>query len=204
MLAYGKIPHGMAILHRCDNPPCVNPRHLFLGTKADNNRDAISKGRHAFGERGSRAKLTTAEVLEIHKLLKAQISHRIIGEQFGVAAITISNICNRRSWKHLIPKAGGWTSVKRKRSLEIAKLKDAEISILTLLRDREAYAIEISQILSINLGSIYSMLHRLERWNVLCSRELAATKRRGSQKRYYTTTAYGAEIVALVYEMLER
>ena len=43
---YGEIPEGMCVLHRCDNPPCFNPKHLFIGTKADNTKDMISKGRN--------------------------------------------------------------------------------------------------------------------------------------------------------------
>jgi hypothetical protein len=56
-LTYGTIPPGLFVLHRCDNPPCVRPDHLFLGTRGDNNRDAMRKGRAATGDRhGSKTK----------------------------------------------------------------------------------------------------------------------------------------------------
>src|SRR5699024_793010 len=71
MIANGPIPKGMAICHRCDNPPCVNPAHLFLGTIADNHRDMEQKGRHPHeaawnpvGEVNPKAKLTDEIVIE--------------------------------------------------------------------------------------------------------------------------------------------
>ncbi|KKL91034.1 hypothetical protein LCGC14_1898770, partial [marine sediment metagenome] len=64
---YGSIPDGMQVLHRCDNPPCVNPLHLFLGTFQDNMDDRKVKGHNGLfsGERNGRAKLTTEEALAI-------------------------------------------------------------------------------------------------------------------------------------------
>tara|TARA_R110000751_G_C13691239_1_gene472360 strand:- start:309 stop:848 length:540 start_codon:yes stop_codon:yes gene_type:complete len=96
----GPIPDGMFVLHKCDNPPCVNPEHLFLGTQKENMADKIAKGRgnHAKGEANSSAKLTEAQVLEIRSATEI---HREIGVLFGVAQQTVSNIKNRRTWQHI-------------------------------------------------------------------------------------------------------
>lgn len=61
----GPVPVDMYVLHRCDNPRCINPAHLFLGTQLDNMRDCISKGRHAWGEKVPNARLKNADILQI-------------------------------------------------------------------------------------------------------------------------------------------
>jgi len=98
------VPNGMCVLHRCDTPACVNPTHLFLGTKADNSRDCVAKERHVAppGEQNGRARLSAAKVVEIRKLYAARgISQQKLAERFGVVQSHISLIVLRRTWAHL-------------------------------------------------------------------------------------------------------
>lgn len=87
----GPIPDGLEVLHKCDNPPCVNPDHLFLGTQQDNIDDADKKGRLLRGERHGNAKLTNVQVDEIRRLIPLK-TQRVIAAQFGVTRQTISDI----------------------------------------------------------------------------------------------------------------
>lgn len=88
------------VLHKCDNPKCVNPEHLFIGTTKDNIRDKIKKGRH-LTEEGlyCNTKLKVAEVKEIFRLSKAGLSNRKIAKCFNVSRGTIDNIINRVTYK---------------------------------------------------------------------------------------------------------
>lgn len=103
-LVNGEIPDGLVILHKCDNPPCVNPDHLQLGTLLDNNLDMKNKGRHQHGERHSHAKLTENDVLEIlavyiprHPINGASA----LGRKYGVSREAIREIIKGKNWKHL-------------------------------------------------------------------------------------------------------
>jgi len=97
-------PGDKHVLHRCDNPPCCNPNHLFLGTHADNVQDMITKGRDEAilcpGESNHNSKLTEADVIEIRKRLANGERHKDIAASYGVSRTAISDI-NGRSWKHL-------------------------------------------------------------------------------------------------------
>lgn len=99
----GPIPDDMGVLHKCDNPKCMNPAHLFLGTPADNNRDKTEKGR-AIAPRGEQvvhSKLKTADVIEIRKLYSDGETQRAIAPRYGVTYKTISKIVRRERWKHV-------------------------------------------------------------------------------------------------------
>jgi hypothetical protein len=104
LLTYGD-PGSHHVLHRCDNPPCVNPAHLFLGDDADNHADMASKRRSTWGEKNHHAKLQAADVLAIRAQLRAGRRQREIAEEFGVSRATISDIGARRSWYHLPDEA---------------------------------------------------------------------------------------------------
>ena len=103
-LAYTPIPDGLWVLHRCDNPPCVNPAHLFLGTHADNVRDRDTKGRQVTprGEENGQAKLTAAIVREIraaHSL--GEVSYAELSRRYGVNRATAHCAITGRTWKHV-------------------------------------------------------------------------------------------------------
>jgi hypothetical protein len=96
----GEIPAGLVVMHSCDNPACVNPDHLSVGTYKDNSQDAVKKGRNAYGERNGSAKLSVQQVLEIEKLLKeGKHTHRHIGSMFGVSKCPVGRIARNLGWK---------------------------------------------------------------------------------------------------------
>ena len=94
MLEYGSIPSGLEVCHRCDNPPCVNLAHLFLGTHAENMADMARKGRQ-----GGR-KLSDAAVGEIRTRIDAGEKHRSIADSFGVHPTLINQIARGKWWRH--------------------------------------------------------------------------------------------------------
>lgn len=98
----GDIPDGMYVCHRCDNPLCVNPCHLFLGSPQDNMDDMVRKGRSVRGERVSGAKLREVQVREIKQaLLVGAPPAREIAARYGVDVSLIHKIRQGRAWKWL-------------------------------------------------------------------------------------------------------
>jgi len=115
------IPEGHGVLHHCDNLPCMNPRHWFTGTNADNMADRDAKGRHGGwktagdnngarryperlprGEAHKRAKLTAEQVLEIRaRYVPYKVYQRDLAEEYGVEQTLISAIVRRVIWRHI-------------------------------------------------------------------------------------------------------
>lgn len=96
--AFGEIPPGQYVCHRCDNPRCVRPSHLFLGTPGENNADCRRKGRSARGERHGRRKLTEERV----RALKADAgASKDVAARFGVSVNTVNRIRAGSLWAHV-------------------------------------------------------------------------------------------------------
>lgn len=98
-LAYGPIPPGLMIRHKCDNPPCVNPAHLETGTHEDNTRDMVERGRAASGENHPHARFTEKDVAAIRVRLKDGESCISIARSLGVVEGTIYAIDREITWR---------------------------------------------------------------------------------------------------------
>lgn len=113
---YGAVPPGKWVLHKCDNPPCVNPRHLFLGDRRANVEDMVRKGRASKvprpGEQNPNAKLTIEQVAEIRRVfVLGSKTHGAgpLARKYGVAYPTILRAVRGLSWK---PVSGGTAAVE--------------------------------------------------------------------------------------------
>lgn len=105
-LVNGPIPPGLKVLHACDNPPCMNLAHFFLGTMADNTADMMAKGRDRhgvlLGEAHGRAKLSEAQVHEIRRLhAEERLNEPCLARRFDVGTSTIHRLLAGRAWSHV-------------------------------------------------------------------------------------------------------
>lgn len=100
-LANGKLPEDLLVCHSCDNPPCVNPKHLFLGSNRDNMQDMVNKGRSLKGEANRVSKLNGGKVKFIRNLYKNGYNCAQISRMFKMDSSTIGDIVNRKYWKHI-------------------------------------------------------------------------------------------------------
>lgn len=95
---HGEIPAGLCVLHKCDNPPCINPNHLFLGTLTDNNRDTLNKGRHRHALNSAKINMKTAR--EIRRLYDGgEHDCYKLGKIYGLHRVTIQRLVRGIIWK---------------------------------------------------------------------------------------------------------
>jgi len=131
--AHGEIPQGLHVCHHCDNPPCVNPAHLFLGTAKDNMHDAIQKGRFKFpavmvGERNNRAKLTWDIVRSIRTAAAAGDNFGVLSRRYGVARSTLQSVVVGETWK----EPGMLVQPRRAYGMIVNRAQKAEMRLLYL------------------------------------------------------------------------
>lgn len=172
VLTYGPFDWSLEVCHNCDTPACVRPAHLFLGTEADNARDAWAKGRAAHGERHGMASLGEQQVLAIRAALRAGEATTTVARRYGVSAPLVMAIKHRRLWRNVgdaTEDAAMPIGVARGEDHRAAKLSGDDVRAI---RDRYA-AGGISQA---KLGATYgvdqaliSRIVRGQRWRHLDS-----------------------------------
>lgn len=96
----GPIPDGLCVCHRCDNPPCINPAHLFLATNRENTRDKVRKQRQNRGVTHGMTRLTPEAVEEIRASPRKYGVAAALGRKYGVTTAAIVAVRNRKNWKH--------------------------------------------------------------------------------------------------------
>ena len=101
ILFRGEIPKGMLVCHKCDNPSCVRPDHLFLGTQDDNMKDAAKKNRMPKGTHHHNHLMTEDRVAELRKQRRLGLTYRELSEMFQIHLQTVAAIVQRRSWRHV-------------------------------------------------------------------------------------------------------
>ena len=101
-LSYGEIPNGLFVMHRCDVKLCINPKHLMLGTNADNLRDASAKGRIPHGETRKNSVLTERAVRAMQlQYALGGISLEKVGRIYGVCFSVARRIIRHETWRHV-------------------------------------------------------------------------------------------------------
>lgn len=161
LIAHRDLPGDLLVCHRCDNPPCVNPAHLFLGTNADNMADRDRKGRQARGERNGYARLTDDVVRAVREAAAAGVSRDQIMERFCISRPTLCRIILHQGWRHVEsapPPAVG--AARKGQSHHMAKLTEGEVREIRALIAADSRRGRFSAVAR-RFGVTDGMVHRI-------------------------------------------
>lgn len=158
-----KIPKGVFVCHHCDNPACCNPAHLFLGTQADNMKDAAMKGRVMQGEGHFSTDLTIDDVRRIRYLGYTNMTKKNIGEKFGISRQSVTDILLKRTWGHVDPEWQPPDSKAKGQKHPFAKLTEDDVREIRKLADKGLSPREIAAKFKVSRGTIEPIL-RGETW----------------------------------------
>lgn len=103
-IEYGEFDKKLCVCHKCDNPTCCNPNHLFLATSAENTQDKVLKGRHKVpcGEKNGQSKLFDKDIIKIRNLYSRNMPQSIIAKLFNLHQSNVHHIVHRKTWGHVL------------------------------------------------------------------------------------------------------
>ena len=168
ILYHGPIPDGLWVLHHCDNPPCCNPAHLWLGTNAENTADKMRKGRHRslLGEANPISKITAENVAFI-RAQRGKVSQESLAQMFNMTQTNIGAIQRGKSWKAQPNSSTAPSRVRRSNE----KLTEEDVRELFRQRTLKTHR-ELAQQFGISPGYVHHILHfkkwrRLRLWDTV-------------------------------------
>jgi hypothetical protein len=160
---FGEIPQGMVVRHLCNNPSCINPEHLKIGTHYDNVQDRVRSNRSAIGINNGRSKLKEKDVIEIKSNNKTSLTDLAI--IYDVTTKVISNIKNNKNWKHIDTRIEPAPSGIHKGSeVKSSKLTEEDVIVIRQLLENNYGVRKIGKIFNVSHSQISRIKNNIS-WN---------------------------------------